>query len=79
MVYCPMTTRQLELYKAIVEKTIGDLMAKDTKKEEALPEKRKKAVIISTMLPSLMTSMTIKWMTISLRSTLPRSRSMYNM
>ena len=45
MVYCPMTTRQLELYKAIVEKTIGDLMAKDTKKEEALPEKRKKAVI----------------------------------
>ena len=45
MVYCPMTTRQLDLYKAIVEKTIGDLMAKDTKKEEVLPEKRKKAVI----------------------------------
>ena len=43
-----MTTRQLELYKAIVEKTIGDLMAKDTKKEEALPEKRKKAVINKT-------------------------------
>jgi len=45
MVYCPMTTRQMELYRAVVEKTIGDLMAKDEKKEEALPEKRKKAAI----------------------------------
>merc|ERR1719225_2016045 len=45
MVYCPMTSRQMELYRAVVEKTIGDLMAKNEKKEEPLPEKRKKAVI----------------------------------
>ena len=45
MVYCPMTTRQTELYRAVVEKTIGDLMSKDEKKEEALPEKRKRGFI----------------------------------
>jgi len=45
MVYCPMTTRQTDLYRAVVEKTIAELLSKDEKKEEVLPEKRRKAAI----------------------------------
>jgi len=47
MVYCPMTSRQKDLYRATVEKTLGDLLNKDKKKkdEEVLPEKRKRTQI----------------------------------
>merc|ERR1719312_458851 len=42
LVYCPMTRRQTELYRATVEKTLGDLFKSDEKKaKEVLPEKRK--------------------------------------
>merc|ERR1719334_1539665 len=43
MVYCPLTPRQEEMYRHIVEKTIADFIDKDDeKKEEVLPEKRKR-------------------------------------
>jgi len=43
MVYCPLTPRQEEMYRHIVEKTISDFIDKDEKdKEEVLPEKRKR-------------------------------------
>merc|ERR1719362_1173589 len=45
MVYCPMTTRQEELYRAIVEKTLADLLEKEDdngKEKKELPAKRKK-------------------------------------
>jgi len=46
LVYCPMTERQEEMYRAIVEKTIAELLAKDEdEKEEVLPEKRKRVEI----------------------------------
>merc|ERR1719188_943496 len=47
MVYCPMTSRQMDLYRATVERTLGDLLNKNNKKkeEEVLPEKRKRAQI----------------------------------
>jgi len=43
MVFCPLTSRQEELYRAVVEKTIQDLMRSDIDKaKEVLPEKRKR-------------------------------------
>ena len=43
LVYCPLTQRQEEMYRAIVEKTIKDLIEKDDeKKVEVLSEKRKR-------------------------------------
>merc|ERR1719225_2122873 len=49
MVYCPMTSRQTDLYRNAVEKTLGDLLYKDKiekeKLEEVLPEKRKRQTI----------------------------------
>jgi ATP-dependent DNA helicase len=46
LVYCPLTERQKDLYRHIVEKTIGDFMASDDQKvEEVLPAKRKRPEI----------------------------------
>jgi len=46
MVYCPLTPRQEEMYRHIVEKTIADFIDKDDeKKEEVLPEKRKRTTV----------------------------------
>ena len=45
LVYCPMTSRQEELYRAIVEKTLADLLEKEDdngKEKKELPAKRKK-------------------------------------
>ena len=45
LVYCPLTARQAELYRAIVEKTLADLLEKedeDGKEEKELPTKRKR-------------------------------------
>merc|ERR1712029_377418 len=51
LVYCPMTNRQTELYRATVEKTLGDLFKSDEKKaKEVLPEKRKRATIDYSMI-----------------------------
>ena len=44
LVYCPLTQRQKDLYRHIVEKTIEDFLTTDEEKgDEVLPEKRKKA------------------------------------
>jgi len=44
LVYCPLTQRQKDLYRHIVEKTIEDFLTTEEEREpEALPEKRKKA------------------------------------
>ena len=47
LVYCPMTSRQVDLYRATVEKTLDDLLNKEKKRKEnePLPEKRKRANI----------------------------------
>jgi len=46
MVYCPLTPRQEEIYRHIVERTIGAYIDKDEeKKEEVLPEKRKRTAV----------------------------------
>lgn len=50
IVYCPLTTKQRTLYKAIVDKTIGDLMDKGHKSKELNPDEsgagfRRKAAI----------------------------------
>ena len=47
LVYCPMTSRQMDLYRATVEKTLDDLLNKDKKKKEnePLPAKRKRVNI----------------------------------
>ena len=46
LVYCPMTSRQRDLYKATVEKTLCDLLStKDKSKEDVLPAKRKRTNI----------------------------------
>jgi len=51
MVFCPLTHRQEELYRAVVEKTIQDLMRSDTDKaKEVLPEKRKRNPIDYSLL-----------------------------
>jgi len=51
LVYCPMTNRQTVLYRATVEKTLGDLFKSDEKKaKEVLPEKRKRATIDYSMI-----------------------------
>merc|ERR1719342_1954568 len=42
LVYCPMSEKQEEMYRHIVEKTIDEYMKRDDVKEEALPEKRQK-------------------------------------
>ena len=45
LVYCPMTARQTELYRAIVEKTLADLLEQeddDGKEKKELPAKRKR-------------------------------------
>jgi ATP-dependent DNA helicase len=43
LVYCPLTQRQKDLYRHIVEKTIADFMAtEEDKKADVLPEKRRK-------------------------------------
>merc|ERR1719219_2591598 len=45
LVYCPLTARQAELYRAIVEKTLADLLEKedeDGKEKKELPAKRKR-------------------------------------
>merc|ERR1719430_2695980 len=43
LVYCPLTQRQKDMYRAIVEKTIEDFMASDEEKTpEILPEKRRR-------------------------------------
>ena len=48
LVYCPLTGRQRELYRAIVEKTLADLLQSEEEQDEKtteLPEKRKRASI----------------------------------
>jgi len=46
MVYCPLTPRQEEIYRHIVERTIDAYIDKDEeKKEEVLPEKRKRTAV----------------------------------
>merc|ERR1719186_627258 len=48
LVYCPLTSRQEEMYRAVVEKTIKDLICKDEdkkKKADVLPEKRKRTAV----------------------------------
>merc|ERR1712029_1146746 len=51
LVYCPMTNRQTELYRATVEKTLGDLFKSDEKKaKEVLPEKRKRVTVDYSMI-----------------------------
>ena len=48
LVYCPLTARQKELYRAIVEKTLEDLLQGEEEKDERtqeLPEKRKRTNI----------------------------------
>ena len=47
LVYCPLTARQRELYRAIVEKTLADLLQSDEEKDEKkeLPAKRKRTEI----------------------------------
>jgi len=48
LVYCPLTSRQEEMYRAVVEKTIKDLICKDEdkkKKVDVLPEKRKRTAV----------------------------------
>jgi len=51
LVYCPMTRRQTELYRATVEKTLGDLFKSDEKKaKEVLPEKRKRVTVDYSMI-----------------------------
>ena len=46
MVYCPLTPRQEEIYRHIVERTINAYIDKDEeKKEEVLPEKRKRTAV----------------------------------
>jgi len=46
LVYCPLTQRQKDLYRHIVEKTIEDFMANDEEKNnEVLPEKRRRQTI----------------------------------
>jgi len=42
LVFCPMTARQEEMYRHIVEKTIDEFLKRDDQKEEILPEKRQK-------------------------------------
>ena len=45
LVYCPLTARQAELYRAIVEKTLADLLEKEDdegKEKKELPDKRKR-------------------------------------
>merc|ERR1712241_340091 len=46
LVYCPLTQRQKDLYRHIVEKTIEDFITtEEEKKEEVLPEKRKRTTV----------------------------------
>jgi len=45
MVYCPMTQTQEEMYRAIVEKTITDLIPKSDEKDDVLPEKRHRTAV----------------------------------
>ena len=48
LVYCPLTARQKEMYRAIVEKTLEDLLQGEEEKDERtqeLPEKRKRTNI----------------------------------
>ena len=47
LVYCPLTARQRELYRAIVEKTLADLLQSEDEKDEKkeLPAKRKRTEI----------------------------------
>jgi len=47
LVYCPLTSRQEEMYRAIVEKTITELITKNDEKkiDEVLPEKRKRITV----------------------------------
>jgi len=45
LVYCPLTSRQKDLYRHIVEKTIADFLTTEEEKEEVLPEKRRKQVV----------------------------------
>jgi len=46
MVYCPMTERQEEMYRNVVERTIDSYVDKDEeKKVEILPEKRKRTTV----------------------------------
>ena len=47
LVYCPLTARQRELYRAIVEKTLADLLQSEEEKDEKkeLPAKRKRTEI----------------------------------
>ena len=47
LVYCPLTVRQKQLYRAIVEKTLADLLQSEDGKEEKmeLPAKRKRTDI----------------------------------
>jgi len=47
LVYCPMTSRQEEMYRSVVEKTIQDLIEKNDDKEkvEILPEKRRRTAV----------------------------------
>merc|ERR1719186_441739 len=48
LVYCPLTSRQEDMYRAVVEKTIKDLICKDEdkkKKVDVLPEKRKRTAV----------------------------------
>ena len=47
LVYCPLTARQKQLYRAIVEKTLADLLQSEDGKEEKkeLPAKRKRTDI----------------------------------
>merc|ERR1719186_703642 len=48
LVYCPLTSRQEDMYRAVVEKTIKELICKDEdkkKKVDVLPEKRKRTAV----------------------------------
>ena len=45
MVYCPMTQTQEEMYRAIIEKTITDLIPKSYEKDDVLPEKRHRTAV----------------------------------
>eukprot|EP00092_Neocalanus_flemingeri_P007907 GFUD01008533.1.p1 GENE.GFUD01008533.1~~GFUD01008533.1.p1 ORF type:complete len:945 (-),score=300.16 GFUD01008533.1:289-3123(-) len=46
LVYCPLTPRQEEMYRASVEKTLEEMLGKDEeKKVEVLPEKRKRTAV----------------------------------
>ena len=46
LVYCPLTSRQKDLYRHIVEKTIADFLTNEEEKpDEVLPEKRRKQVV----------------------------------